>query len=617
MDCPDHPWLPAKLTQFNLDHKEYIPKVSAILSNDKLDVADKCEELCDLFESTLNDSDIEPLVDSLIRISAHLDTSSKNNNNCNNLHNSSNIPSSTSNSNLNQDLINNVSTTNSTNNSNKSNRTFMTRRNKFNLDAAEFVPSGDFSMQPSPPDNILDDNFSLIDNSSLPPTSNNMTSNISTPSIPNSTPSRLRGISNSSYASSNDPYSIYDNSFVDSFANSNPLIQPTPNSSINNNLNINKLNRNKFTNIDNYHKNGNSYKYYDDVNSSIPINSNNTIAILSSNNGVNNESSGLISQSTSIGHLSSLHSSMGTTPMGSSPPLPQVYPQQASNLGNNSTDKKLTTLIKAVEQKLEEIAEIANYVPPEKLIHEAFPYVDEYTITTMLSKTNYDFHDVCKALRNNTQCYESKPVCRHYLQGNCRRSDCGFSHDVEGKVCKFWINGGCLKGNECEFMHGIDVFEYIKKDLQKVLESVYEKSLFGTTNVITKQKAVIAHKKILDAEFPTLDAALSGSSNDTTVSIKNTLLPKSDQQLELNQNGYMINNLDWTINHNNDQLKTVYDIDDLSNDFAKNVSFDNISYHNNNNNNNNNVIYPNNELFNNSMNYNKEYYSNSNNFGYN
>ena len=46
------------------------------------------------------------------------------------------------------------------------------------------------------------------------------------------------------------------------------------------------------------------------------------------------------------------------------------------------------------------------------------------------------------------------PVCRHLLQSGCYRSDCQFSHDVEGHTCIFWIRGRCGKGDGCRFLHG-------------------------------------------------------------------------------------------------------------------------------------------------------------------
>jgi hypothetical protein len=46
------------------------------------------------------------------------------------------------------------------------------------------------------------------------------------------------------------------------------------------------------------------------------------------------------------------------------------------------------------------------------------------------------------------------PVCRHMLHDGCYRSDCQFSHDMEGHTCLFWLRGRCGKGTSCKFLHG-------------------------------------------------------------------------------------------------------------------------------------------------------------------
>jgi hypothetical protein len=51
------------------------------------------------------------------------------------------------------------------------------------------------------------------------------------------------------------------------------------------------------------------------------------------------------------------------------------------------------------------------------------------------------------------QAWNAPPVCRHMLNHACYRSDCQFSHDVEGHTCLFWLRGKCGKPN-CKFLHG-------------------------------------------------------------------------------------------------------------------------------------------------------------------
>lgn len=43
--------------------------------------------------------------------------------------------------------------------------------------------------------------------------------------------------------------------------------------------------------------------------------------------------------------------------------------------------------------------------------------------------------------------------CVFFLEGNCRRSDCKYSHDLSNITCKYWIEGFCFKGEMCPFLH--------------------------------------------------------------------------------------------------------------------------------------------------------------------
>ncbi|KAL7581627.1 hypothetical protein ACA910_022179 [Epithemia clementina (nom. ined.)] len=46
------------------------------------------------------------------------------------------------------------------------------------------------------------------------------------------------------------------------------------------------------------------------------------------------------------------------------------------------------------------------------------------------------------------------PICRHLLNNGCYRSDCQFSHNLNGSTCMFWLRGRCGKGPTCRFLHG-------------------------------------------------------------------------------------------------------------------------------------------------------------------
>ncbi|XP_025093193.1 uncharacterized protein LOC112563492 isoform X2 [Pomacea canaliculata] len=54
--------------------------------------------------------------------------------------------------------------------------------------------------------------------------------------------------------------------------------------------------------------------------------------------------------------------------------------------------------------------------------------------------------------------YYNKP-CSFYLEGQCYRADCKFSHDTSSITCRFWEEGQCFKGDLCPFRHG-----YLRED---------------------------------------------------------------------------------------------------------------------------------------------------------
>lgn len=65
-------------------------------------------------------------------------------------------------------------------------------------------------------------------------------------------------------------------------------------------------------------------------------------------------------------------------------------------------------------------------------------------------KSGYDFGNTLELLMAERSQQPALPVpvptgdirstltCRHFLQGNCFRRDCWFSHDLDSMICKFW-----------------------------------------------------------------------------------------------------------------------------------------------------------------------------------
>ncbi|KAI8377359.1 hypothetical protein BD560DRAFT_325802 [Blakeslea trispora] len=111
-----------------------------------------------------------------------------------------------------------------------------------------------------------------------------------------------------------------------------------------------------------------------------------------------------------------------------------------------------------------------------------------------------------------------RPVCRHFLAGECYRKDCWFAHDLQEKVCKFWLQGGCLKGDSCEFSHVIDIQEMANKisipePKPKAKPSIYDQGSYPALSPSIKQpKSMPSHQQQhKEEEFPTLAAASTKS----------------------------------------------------------------------------------------------------------
>jgi hypothetical protein len=51
---------------------------------------------------------------------------------------------------------------------------------------------------------------------------------------------------------------------------------------------------------------------------------------------------------------------------------------------------------------------------------------------------------------------QEKVMCKYFVQfGECLRADCKYSHDLSSRICRFWLKGGCLAGDDCAFLHEI------------------------------------------------------------------------------------------------------------------------------------------------------------------
>ena len=70
----------------------------------------------------------------------------------------------------------------------------------------------------------------------------------------------------------------------------------------------------------------------------------------------------------------------------------------------------------------------------------------------------------------------SRKPCVYMLnEGRCMRADCRFAHDLKTITCKYWQDGDCLKGDNCEFLHGVVESKSLGKSSKKKCEKTGKK----------------------------------------------------------------------------------------------------------------------------------------------
>ncbi|KAE9019353.1 hypothetical protein PR003_g12656 [Phytophthora rubi] len=93
-----------------------------------------------------------------------------------------------------------------------------------------------------------------------------------------------------------------------------------------------------------------------------------------------------------------------------------------------------------------------------------FPDMDPSRLCDLLRLVGLDVDKAHAVLKATIERESVGPgqVCRHYLQGECRRADCMFLHDTDKITCRFWLRGTCLQAEHCVFAH--DFCEYYSMD---------------------------------------------------------------------------------------------------------------------------------------------------------
>lgn len=114
--------------------------------------------------------------------------------------------------------------------------------------------------------------------------------------------------------------------------------------------------------------------------------------------------------------------------------------------------------------------------------------------------------------------------CVFFLEGNCRRSDCKYSHDLSNITCKYWHEGFCFKGELCPFLHDYNSpSDPLDSDLldEDGLKLLAQRELIPTFAIES------------EADFPSLplDAPPTSALNDSTKSSINTDITNIKDQI--------------------------------------------------------------------------------------
>lgn len=73
--------------------------------------------------------------------------------------------------------------------------------------------------------------------------------------------------------------------------------------------------------------------------------------------------------------------------------------------------------------------------------------------STTTTKTTASNMSLYKQHMLNMQQQSKKPCVYMLNEGRCARADCRFVHDLKTIMCKYWLEGECIKGENCEFAH--------------------------------------------------------------------------------------------------------------------------------------------------------------------
>lgn len=127
---------------------------------------------------------------------------------------------------------------------------------------------------------------------------------------------------------------------------------------------------------------------------------------------------------------------------------------------------------------------------------------DDQNTTAVPSQQGVDNYD--------EEPFTEKTLCKYFLQyQECLRADCKYSHDLSGRICRFWLQGSCLAGETCAFLH------YIPEPMVEKLSISENSPSSSDTTTINQQQPPGSQRapvKLTEDEFPALGQAKNKNS---------------------------------------------------------------------------------------------------------
>lgn len=136
-------------------------------------------------------------------------------------------------------------------------------------------------------------------------------------------------------------------------------------------------------------------------------------------------------------------------------------------------------------------------------------YMIDHDFTADYDQNDQPDYQALQAVIQQVTSNLPKP-CVFFLEGNCRRSDCKYSHDLSNITCKYWIEGFCFKGEMCPFLHS-----YTSQN------DSHDSGLFDENGLKTLTKTDLNPTFVIESEadFPSLPLdAPTGTPNETAKS---------------------------------------------------------------------------------------------------